>query len=331
MSFSIKVSGNATIPLYQQIVDGVCRAVRDGKLAPGEKLPTVRELADRMGLARGTIKRAYDELEKQGIIRMTQGRGTFVTERQEEPGGRKERAMKAIDNLLDELEALSFSPREMQIFLDLKLRARVERNAGINIAAVDCNPEALAMMASQLSFLPGVDVYRFLLSDLQRGAYRISGNMDLVVTTYNHSEELEKLVEDPARILRVVMAPARETVIQLAQVKPGQRLGLLGASERFSQIMRAGCQALTGREHLAERGRFGSGEGLEVFLEDKDVLILPPHYMEIVSAPESELIQDFGRRKTVIEYRYQLDAGSFKHLEERIEKIRLNKRANPGG
>jgi DNA-binding transcriptional regulator YhcF (GntR family) len=57
-----------------QIIDGV----RDGKLAPGTRLPTVRELAGPVGLAVNTVARAYRELETAGIVE-TRGRfGTFV-------------------------------------------------------------------------------------------------------------------------------------------------------------------------------------------------------------------------------------------------------------
>jgi DNA-binding transcriptional regulator YhcF (GntR family) len=57
-----------------QIIDGV----RDGKLAPGTRLPTVRELAGQIGLAVNTVARAYRELETAGIVE-TRGRfGTFV-------------------------------------------------------------------------------------------------------------------------------------------------------------------------------------------------------------------------------------------------------------
>jgi DNA-binding transcriptional regulator YhcF (GntR family) len=57
-----------------QIIDGV----RDGKLAPGTRLPTVRELAGQVGLAVNTVARAYRELETAGIVE-TRGRfGTFV-------------------------------------------------------------------------------------------------------------------------------------------------------------------------------------------------------------------------------------------------------------
>lgn len=53
-------------------------AVRDGHLTPGERLPTVRELAGELGLAVNTVARAYRELEGAGIIETRGRHGTFV-------------------------------------------------------------------------------------------------------------------------------------------------------------------------------------------------------------------------------------------------------------
>lgn len=53
-------------------------AVRDGRLAPGSRLPTVRELAVELGLAPNTVARAYRELETAGIVETRGRRGTFV-------------------------------------------------------------------------------------------------------------------------------------------------------------------------------------------------------------------------------------------------------------
>ena len=76
----IRIKSGTDVPIYQQIVDAVQEQISSGVLAEGQKLPTVRQLAEEMGLAKGTIKRAYDELERCGAIRMTQGKGTFVLE-----------------------------------------------------------------------------------------------------------------------------------------------------------------------------------------------------------------------------------------------------------
>ena len=64
--------------LYQQIVDGLKREVSEGRLAPGTPLPSFRGLAEDLLVSVITVKRAYEELEREGIIYRRQGLGTFV-------------------------------------------------------------------------------------------------------------------------------------------------------------------------------------------------------------------------------------------------------------
>lgn len=74
----VTVDGSASTPPYEQIRVQVRDAVAGGALAAGAKLPTVRALADELGLAVNTVARAYRELETDGIIE-TRGRaGSFV-------------------------------------------------------------------------------------------------------------------------------------------------------------------------------------------------------------------------------------------------------------
>lgn len=74
------VSPAAGGPLYQQIVDCLKREVSEGRLKPGTSLPSFRQLAEDLLVSVITVKRAYEELERDGIIFRRQGLGTFVAE-----------------------------------------------------------------------------------------------------------------------------------------------------------------------------------------------------------------------------------------------------------
>jgi GntR family transcriptional regulator len=74
------VSSAAPGPLYAQIVEGIKRQIMEGQLLPGETLPSFRALAEQLLVSLITVKRAYDELERDGIIHRKQGLGTFVSE-----------------------------------------------------------------------------------------------------------------------------------------------------------------------------------------------------------------------------------------------------------
>jgi GntR family transcriptional regulator len=74
------ISPAADGPLYQQIVDRLKREISEGRLTPGAALPSFRQLAEDLLVSVITVKRAYEELEREGIIFRRQGLGTFVAE-----------------------------------------------------------------------------------------------------------------------------------------------------------------------------------------------------------------------------------------------------------
>jgi len=71
------VNPRSDVPIYQQLVDGVKEAVARGILAPGDKLPSVRELAGRIAINPNTIAKAYQEMEREGIIETLRGGGAL--------------------------------------------------------------------------------------------------------------------------------------------------------------------------------------------------------------------------------------------------------------
>lgn len=78
--FRVSIDDSSDRSIYEQIVAQITEAVATGELHPGDRLPTVRQLADQLDVAPGTVARAYSELEGQGVV-ITEGvRGTRVAE-----------------------------------------------------------------------------------------------------------------------------------------------------------------------------------------------------------------------------------------------------------
>ena len=67
------------LPIYRQIMRQVTDALSGGRLRPGDKLTSQRELAVQLVVSPLTVKKAYDELEREGLITTERGRGTFVS------------------------------------------------------------------------------------------------------------------------------------------------------------------------------------------------------------------------------------------------------------
>ncbi|MCB9741692.1 MAG: GntR family transcriptional regulator [Alphaproteobacteria bacterium] len=76
----LQLSQASGVPFYRQIVDQVAALIHAGQLAPGARLPSVRDLAKALLVSLITVRRAYAELEQAGLIDRRQGQGTFVSE-----------------------------------------------------------------------------------------------------------------------------------------------------------------------------------------------------------------------------------------------------------
>lgn len=74
----IRIDNASDRPVYQQIIDQVKRDIALGRLGKDEKLPTVRQLAGQITINPNTIAKAYQQLEREGIISTRPGAGTFV-------------------------------------------------------------------------------------------------------------------------------------------------------------------------------------------------------------------------------------------------------------
>ncbi|EHL19207.1 GntR family transcriptional regulator [Peptoanaerobacter stomatis] len=74
----IQVDVRSRVPIYEQIINSIKQMSISGVLLPNEKLPSVRELAKDMTINPNTIQKAYQELERQGIIYIKRGQGTFI-------------------------------------------------------------------------------------------------------------------------------------------------------------------------------------------------------------------------------------------------------------
>ncbi|MFQ7307946.1 MAG: GntR family transcriptional regulator [Mediterraneibacter sp.] len=76
---NIFIKEESSLPIYEQIVSAVKNSILNHELAPGDMLPSIRSLAKSLGISVITTKRAYEELEKQGLIYSEQGKGFFVS------------------------------------------------------------------------------------------------------------------------------------------------------------------------------------------------------------------------------------------------------------
>lgn len=99
------ISNTSGKPIYEQIVSQIKRQIVSGELVSGEMLPSIRSLAKDLRISVITTKRAYDELEREGLIVTAAGKGSFVAERNAE--WLREDVLRRIEDHLQQISQLA--------------------------------------------------------------------------------------------------------------------------------------------------------------------------------------------------------------------------------
>ena len=100
-------------PIYEQVKDGLRRLVVTGALSPGDKLPSVRQLAASLAINPNTIQRAYEALEQEGYVYSVAGKGSFAAHRLEMDDHRKEELLRQLDEIAEELRFLGVTAEDI--------------------------------------------------------------------------------------------------------------------------------------------------------------------------------------------------------------------------
>jgi len=126
-----RLDRQSQVPFYRQIVDIVLSGVAAGALLPGEQLPTIRDLAVKLGVNPNTVVKAYSQLQLLGVLDTQQGSGVFVRPNSERavPKAERRRALEAlcqdfvaraqlqnlgIDEIIEHLERMKKGSRKQE-------------------------------------------------------------------------------------------------------------------------------------------------------------------------------------------------------------------------
>jgi GntR family transcriptional regulator len=119
-----QVEYNSGIPVYRQIINHACASVASGTFKPGDQLPTIRVLSERLNVNPNTVAKAYRELELKGIIVSERGTGSFI---QEPPPGsasgggareKKDRLKSLYHQLLADAASSGLTENELLSFIN---------------------------------------------------------------------------------------------------------------------------------------------------------------------------------------------------------------------
>ena len=121
---SFRVDGRSGVPPYLQILRQVRQALRMGVLNVGDQLPTVREVVAAVAVNPNTVLKAYRDLEREGLIEVRAGQGTFVRARPPgPPPGTHSRLGRSLARWVREAREAGLDEESMESLLRVTLRA----------------------------------------------------------------------------------------------------------------------------------------------------------------------------------------------------------------
>lgn len=213
-----------------------------GRLAPGDRAPSVRGLARRTGMNKKTVHRAYTVLAREGLVDLRPGSGTFVAEGSasivEAP---IHDLVAAANRCKATADTLGLPPEVLGTFLEIFLGGGLR---GVPVTVIECNREQSGLIAAELQSTLGVRVRPVLLSDLlasRNGA--LAGSQGIVTTDCHFAEVSPRAVDlglpayrvalDPSFPRRIAEAALRSPVILVVRDRRFESV-FFGLLERLS-------------------------------------------------------------------------------------------------
>ena len=125
MRLDLDIATGSSVPIFRQIIDRIRSAVANGSLAVGDRLPSVRALAQRLLVNHNTVAKAYNDLARDGVIESRQGLGVFVARRRTifTKAERTRRLEAALDAFVSEALVLDLTSDEIRRAFERKLEA----------------------------------------------------------------------------------------------------------------------------------------------------------------------------------------------------------------
>ncbi len=318
---------------YRELAQRIRKEILSGKLRPGNRLPSIRHCAQIENLSPGTVKHAYSLLENEGLIEMIQGRGSLVKSIKKKTGAdpkisSQKQAMELIDKTINSLLMLGFPLKIIHIFMDLKLKARIESANTVRVAVSDRCPEIRRMIIQELLRIQEVDLIDFDSNELITNPSIIEASADLVITSSFFACDLPPAFQEKKEILHLALTPSNGTIIRLMRNLAESSAVLLSNSPEFAQIMREVIHRFCGKHIQLDEYIFGES-CLQNLLADKKppvTLVVPHDYELFCSQDELTALNAFSDNGgSIVKFKLVLDQGSNLFLNSKLQSIRHQK------
>ena len=312
---SLDVARDSDVPISTQLYWQLAYQVDTGRLHPGARLPTVRELGAMLRVNPNTVRAVYRRLAEAGYVVSRHGAGTRVAAR---PPVR--RTTGALDGLVAELlrtaARAGYSADEVAAAVYAVATQRRRPGPLVNVLFVECTAtdarraaEAIGTTFEGIAEADGA-LIDHVVDRLERHHY------DLVATSTFHADETVALVAGRAPVIALMAAPSYGALLdEIGALPPGSTVGMVCSSGRSTANMEDWLARSGGGTRLIEAVA-GDEAALDRVDRDADLLLLTREALEIGLAPR------FHAPERIREWTYDLDPAGMELLRLAIERVR---------
>lgn len=327
---AITLEKTAPLPLADQLAGELLRRITAGTLRSGDKLPPERDLAEHLGVARGTVGRAYKRLLDMGAAQMRQGSGTYVSENSNllEENQRKE-AAELLNQTFAKLKDLGLSDKEITSLVRLQVPL-VAQAKKVSIMVLSNNHEMLSELEAQLTYLSkGLDVHVQLsfttlkMCTVANNPERFLAPFDLIIaSTIDYTAVLELVPMYRSKIVDAKITPRTQTIMELSKIPRTTSVWVVHRTRYFLEMVEHTLLSLGfPKEHIiawqeddVRPEQYASvGAGAIIGFNEAPMFIKPAY-----KTKNDRFIASGGH---LLRFHYRIDRSALNDIEARLSQL----------
>ncbi|MBN1271870.1 MAG: GntR family transcriptional regulator [Candidatus Aminicenantes bacterium] len=319
-----RIDKNNKIPLYLQLKDLIKFYISTGAIQDSQQLPGVNQLARDLKINFETVRKAYKELEKEGLIFMGRGKGTYAT-LHKSAASYKQRYLpwekdpqETVRVLTRRMLQAGRNPEEIHRLFQRILDDVLAERSRATVVFTECNLHQVKEISSLLTDYLKMNVKPVLLEDLKdvvKKIYAGGGELVAIITTGFHISEVREILEGtPVDIHVLITSMSPEAMREISSVEKDSVFGFICRDQESMVFYRDLLETEFGGKASIECCTLSQKEQVKRIISEADVLLVtPPVYEQIkaTSPPEKPLFNVFDR----------IDPMSLKLIKDRLLNV----------
>lgn len=242
-SIKISISKDAPVAVKDQLIEQIGLQIASGTLKPKDKLPSIRQLAQKLSIHHSTVTAAYNHLEEAGLLEIRQGSGVRVANRSLAGDSQRELSLETLfKQCLARAAESGLSREQVSAFAERMLNSKPIKR----ILVVDRNLDFHPLLSAELSPFFALPVEPITFEKLSKSKELLADS--LIVTSFYHLYPVQSLDLDPTRFVVCTVEPGKEELEALNTLKSGSLVAIVSISPTLLKMANNMAAAVRGEE-----------------------------------------------------------------------------------